>query len=133
MHKTSSSLLYSSISDFSAVVIKYKEQRNFLFFHNFLINYFIYLHSSHYSPNPLPPHTHTYTAPHPIPLPLRGCPPIPLHWGLKTLQDLAHLFSLRPDQAVLCYICSRNVRPAWVCCLVCGSITGICQGWEGLS
>jgi hypothetical protein len=33
-------------------------------------------------------------------------PGIPLHWGIKPLQDQGPSLTLMPDKAILCYICS---------------------------
>jgi hypothetical protein len=68
---------------------------------------------------------------------LRGCssthPPLPCYptiypfpCGIKFLQDEAHPFSMRPDKAVVCYICDRKQRPAHVCSLV----GGLASDWE---
>jgi len=51
-------------------------------------------------------------------LPLIGCfppPDLPLPWGLKSLEDLAHLLPLRPDEVDLCYICAGGLRLVRVC------------------
>jgi hypothetical protein len=43
------------------------------------------------------------THPHPP-----HCPHIPLHWGIKPSQDQGPPLPLMPDNAILCYICSRS-------------------------
>lgn len=72
-----------------------------------------YLHSSHCPPLEPPP-----TVPHPIYspclLPPTGCPPtgISLPWGLKSLENEAHL-PLRVDQAVLCCALGALEQPVY--------------------
>ena len=44
-------------------------------------------------------------------------------WGLKSLEDQAHILPVRPDQAILCYMCVRVLQPALACCLAGGSVS----------
>jgi hypothetical protein len=73
-------------------------------------------------PNPSPSPTHIHFTPCP------NC--IPLPWGIKSLQDLAHPLPQRPDKATFCYICARDCRPAHahVYSLVGGLVSGSSQG-----
>jgi hypothetical protein len=50
-------------------------------------------------------------------------PDLPTFWGLKSLKDLVHILSLRPDQTVLCCIYARGLISACVYCLVGGSVS----------
>ena len=63
------------------------------------------------SPPPL-----AYERVFPLPSPL-GIPP-----------SMGPLPTLRLDQADLCYICARGFRPACLCCLIGGSVSGSFQG-----
>ena len=80
---------------------------------------------------PLPPCTlapHSFSSHSSSLLPLRGWfppqPDLPFPWGFKSLKVRVHLLPLRPDQAVLCYICVGGLGPAHVCCLVGSSVSG---------
>ena len=89
--------------------------------------YFIYLHSRHCPPLLVP--TPTVFHPPSAHLPPRGCFPTnrpPLPWGLKFSRT--KYIPLKPDQAVLCCTCARGLGPAYVCCLVGGSVSGSSQG-----
>jgi hypothetical protein len=79
---------------------------------------FIYLFTSQMLiPSPSPPSQSSSPIP---PSPLKVQPPlIPPPWGIK---------SLRPDIAVLCYICAGGLSLAHVCSLVGGSVSGRFQG-----
>lgn len=48
-------------------------------------------------------------------------------WGLKSLEDQAHILPVRQDQAILCYMCVRVLQPALACCLAGGSVSGSFQ------
>jgi hypothetical protein len=92
----------------------------YLHFPFFSIRYFLYLHFKCYllswspPPSPLPEtpshspspcfYEGVYPTYPPLPTP---CPGIPLHWSIKPSQDQGHLL-LMPDNAILCYVCSRG-------------------------
>jgi hypothetical protein len=106
---------------------------------------FIYFHSN-CCPLPPPCPIQEFFTPSPSPLPLWGyylpdppplypptspphtIPCILLPWGIKSLQDGVYPLPLRPDQAVLCYICVSGHGPAHVCSLVGGLVSGSSQG-----
>ena len=105
----------------------------------FLLNYFIYLHSKylyapflllrprifHSIPNLLclwkdistfthPPHP--YLPSHP--------PQHSFSLGHQGFTGFSHCLLLRPQKAVLCYICAGGHRPAYVCSFVGGKVFG---------
>jgi hypothetical protein len=75
------------------------------------------------------PTTPIHTAPHSFPHPsILTSTPISFPWGIKSLQNRAYPFPLRPDKAVLCYICAKGHRLAHVCSYLGGLVSGSFQG-----
>ena len=85
----------------------------------------------------LPPHpVPCYQSSSPFPLPftsplLRGYPlfHFPFPWVIKFLQNYAHTFPLKPDNAVLCYICVRAMNQPmyapWLVAQSLGTLRGL--------
>ena len=78
----------------------------------FLLNYSIYLYSSHCPPFPGPFSCSSSSQSSSL-LPPKGCSPL---LGYSSLAPQAHLLPLTTDQTVLCYICARGLGPALICC-----------------
>ena len=70
-----------------------------------------------------PPSTHPLT-PHQ--------PGIPLHWGIKSLQDQGPLLLLMPDNAILCYMCNWSYGSLHVYSLVGDLVPGSSGGGGGV-
>lgn len=80
----------------------------------------LFLHSSHYSPLGLPSHS---SLSHP-PIVSKRMYPSPYQASpLIGALSSAYLLTSRPYQAVLWCIWVGGLRPARVCCLICGSVS----------
>jgi hypothetical protein len=87
----------------------------------FIINYFIYLHSSH-----CPPSWHSHS---PSSLPLRGSSPPPQRIPFPGASSIRHIFSHWGHTRQFSAVCVRGLGPARIGCLVGGSVSGSSQGF----
>jgi hypothetical protein len=108
----------------------------YFFFYFYFFGYFIYLHFKGYPlslfslqkpPFPSPPPASMRVFSHPL---LPPCPGIPLHWGIKPLQDQGLLLPLMPDKAIFCCICDWSHGLLHVYYLAGGLVPG-CSGGRG--
>jgi hypothetical protein len=107
--------------------------------YKFFNGYFIYLHFKCYPLSWCPLQKHPTPSPFPCfydgaPLPIHLLTPphhpgIPLHWSSKPSVDQGPLLPLRPDKAILSYICSWGHWSFHVYSLVGGLVLG--SSWGG--